>query len=148
MIYLSLTILFERGHVNKKFILIISLFILCAPQVFGKDIVLNCEFKIFNKNSGKREFTQLTNRLYLVTIVNNKFIYLNNITKNLNDKSPFYILENNNNYLYAIANFSKKLEGKDPWIETIVYRKRDEFMTITHSSKFGNTVKDGYCKIN
>ncbi len=117
------------------------------PNVaFTKDVVLNCEFILLVKQPNKDSYEQYDNRNYLITIKNNKEIYLDNITANQKDDFPFIIQETNQDYVFAILD--KYNEINTEWIETLTLRKKDNFILIYHQSTYGYSTKYGHCRQN
>ena len=124
------------------------LLILFANNVFSQELVLNCEFTLLVKQPDDNFYEQLDNSIILITIKNNNEIYLNNITANQKDNTPYIIHTNNNDYIFATLDFYLE-ENTDnqimEWIETLTIRKKDNFVTIYHQSIYGLSTKYAFC---
>ena len=112
---------------------------------FANTFVLNCNTESFNKSTKDYNFEKKKNRIFLVTVnQDNKEISLFNVTKNQEDINSFYILVDNNNYIFAVSDFSS---DNLIWNDMITIDLKNNLFSLMSYVGNAYTIHNGKCKI-
>ena len=126
-------------------ILLILFVLLFSSSVVARDVVFKCNTKTYDKNPENYNFDVLDNRIFLVTVnSNDNKIFLENITKSQKDKSPFYILVDNEDYIFGVGDFSSE---DFVWHDMITFDKRNNYFSLMSYVDSWYTIYRGKCRV-
>jgi len=127
----------------KKILVIFVLFF--SSSVLARDVVYICNTKAYDKNPENYNFDVLENRIFLVTVnSNDNKIFLENITKSQKDKFPFYILVDNENYIFGVGDFSSE---DFVWNDMVTFDKRNNYFSLMSYVDSWYSIYRGKCRV-